>query len=65
VQLPQTECRGSVSARTTSIYRLVALTAPVLRVVAAFPDPNRCEKGFTGNTIGQSNGVSDKVLDMR
>mmetsp|Transcript_14202 Transcript_14202/g.40527 ORF Transcript_14202/g.40527 Transcript_14202/m.40527 type:complete len:232 (-) Transcript_14202:1293-1988(-) len=29
-------------------------------------DPQRCERGYTGNTIGQSNGVSgDKVLDLR
>eukprot|EP00238_Polyblepharides_amylifera_P005487 CAMPEP_0196582058 /NCGR_PEP_ID=MMETSP1081-20130531/37256_1 /TAXON_ID=36882 /ORGANISM="Pyramimonas amylifera, Strain CCMP720" /LENGTH=183 /DNA_ID=CAMNT_0041902521 /DNA_START=213 /DNA_END=765 /DNA_ORIENTATION=- len=28
-------------------------------------DPNRCERGYTGNTIGQANGVSDKVLDIR
>jgi hypothetical protein len=28
-------------------------------------DPNRCERGFDGNTIGQANGVSDKQLDIR
>jgi len=28
-------------------------------------DPNRCERGFTGNTIGQANAVSDKLLDLR
>jgi len=28
-------------------------------------DPNRCERGLTGNTIGQANGVSDKALDLR
>jgi hypothetical protein len=28
-------------------------------------DPNRCERAFTGNTIGQANGVADKVLDLR
>ena len=28
-------------------------------------DPNRCERGFVGNTIGQANAVSDKVLDLR
>ena len=32
---------------------------------AAHTDPNRCERGFDGNTIGQANGVSDKVLDIR
>ncbi|KAG0599012.1 hypothetical protein M758_12G120000 [Ceratodon purpureus] len=28
-------------------------------------DPDRCERAFTGNTIGQANGVADKVLDLR
>ncbi|CAM0956577.1 unnamed protein product [Alopecurus aequalis] len=28
-------------------------------------DPNRCEAAFVGNTIGQANGVYDKVLDLR
>jgi len=36
-----------------------------LRLPPLDPDPNRCERGFTGNTIGQANGVSDKVLDIR
>lgn len=29
------------------------------------PDPNRCERAFVGNTIGQANAVSDKILDLR
>lgn len=28
-------------------------------------DPLRCEKAFVGNTIGQANAVSDKILDLR
>ena len=28
-------------------------------------DPNRCEKAFVGNTIGQANGVADTLLDLR
>ena len=28
-------------------------------------DPNRCERAFTGNTIGQANAVSDRLLDLR
>uniref|UniRef100_M8BDP7 Thylakoid lumenal 17.4 kDa protein, chloroplastic n=1 Tax=Aegilops tauschii TaxID=37682 RepID=M8BDP7_AEGTA len=28
-------------------------------------NPNRCEAAFVGNTIGQANGVYDKVLDLR
>jgi hypothetical protein len=28
-------------------------------------DPNRCERGYVGNTIGQANAVSNKPLDIR
>lgn len=28
-------------------------------------EPNRCEKAFIGNTIGQANGVYDKPIDLR
>lgn len=28
-------------------------------------DPDRCERAFVGNTIGQANGVYDKPLDLR
>ncbi|KAI8104797.1 hypothetical protein M9434_003349 [Picochlorum sp. BPE23] len=28
-------------------------------------DPNRCERATVGNTIGQANAVSDKILDLR
>ncbi|PSC69801.1 Thylakoid lumenal kDa chloroplastic [Micractinium conductrix] len=28
-------------------------------------DPNRCERGFVGNTIGQANAVSNTALDLR
>ena len=33
--------------------------------VDALADPNRCERAYTGNTIGQANAVSDRVLDLR
>ncbi|GAX73748.1 hypothetical protein CEUSTIGMA_g1200.t1 [Chlamydomonas eustigma] len=29
------------------------------------PDPNHCERGYVGNTIGQANAVSDRILDLR
>ena len=29
------------------------------------PDPDRCERAFVGNTIGQANAVSDRILDLR
>jgi len=28
-------------------------------------EPNRCERAYVGNTIGQANGVYDKPLDLR
>lgn len=28
-------------------------------------EPDRCEKAFVGNTIGQANGVYDKPIDLR
>ncbi|KAL3700960.1 hypothetical protein R1sor_018982 [Riccia sorocarpa] len=28
-------------------------------------DPDRCQKAFVGNTIGQANGVADVALDLR
>ncbi|XP_043687598.1 thylakoid lumenal 17.4 kDa protein, chloroplastic isoform X2 [Telopea speciosissima] len=28
-------------------------------------EPNRCERAFVGNTIGQANGVYDKPIDLR
>ena len=36
-----------------------------LRLPPIDKDPNRCERAFIGNTIGQSNAVSDRVLDLR
>lgn len=38
---------------------LPAFSTPLLA------DPNRCERGFTGNTIGQANAVSNTALDLR
>lgn len=28
-------------------------------------EPNRCERAYVGNTIGQANGVYDKPIDLR
>ncbi|KAJ0044545.1 hypothetical protein Pint_05103 [Pistacia integerrima] len=30
-----------------------------------FEEPNRCERAYVGNTIGQANGVYDKPIDLR
>ncbi|RAL51477.1 hypothetical protein DM860_010979 [Cuscuta australis] len=47
-----------------------AVTAsPVIAANQRLPplsvEPNRCERAFVGNTIGQANGVYDKPLDLR
>lgn len=56
---------------------LVGLAAAALLAASPLPssaeirlppldtDPNRCERAYVGNTIGQANAVSDKVLDLR
>ncbi|KAD2805549.1 hypothetical protein E3N88_38926 [Mikania micrantha] len=49
----------------------LALTtsSPVIAANQRLPplstDPNRCERAFVGNTIGQANGVYDKAIDLR
>lgn len=46
----------------------VSLPLPALAEVRLPPvdtDPRRCERAFIGNTIGQANAVSDKLLDLR
>jgi uncharacterized protein YjbI with pentapeptide repeats len=36
-----------------------------IRLRSMCTDPNRCDRGYVGNTIGQANAVSDRVLDLR
>lgn len=36
-----------------------------IRLPPVDPDPDRCERAFVGNTIGQANAVSDRILDLR
>ena len=49
----------------------IALASPVssanaeIRLPPLDPDPERCERAFVGNTIGQANAVSDRILDLR
>ncbi|WCJ27594.1 Thylakoid lumenal 17.4 kDa protein chloroplastic [Euphorbia peplus] len=44
-------------------------SSPLLAASQRLPplstDPNRCERAFVGNTIGQANGVYDKPIDLR
>ncbi|XP_024023433.1 thylakoid lumenal 17.4 kDa protein, chloroplastic [Morus notabilis] len=47
----------------------VTTASPVVAASQRLPplstEPNRCERAFVGNTIGQANGVYDKPLDLR
>ncbi|XP_010520953.1 PREDICTED: thylakoid lumenal 17.4 kDa protein, chloroplastic isoform X2 [Tarenaya hassleriana] len=47
----------------------VTFASPVIAANQRLPplstEPNRCERAFVGNTIGQANGVYDKPLDLR
>ncbi|KAJ6887832.1 thylakoid lumenal 17.4 kDa protein [Populus alba x Populus x berolinensis] len=47
----------------------VTAASPVIAAAQRLPplstEPNRCEKAFVGNTIGQANGVYDKPIDLR
>ncbi|KAJ4950049.1 hypothetical protein NE237_026881 [Protea cynaroides] len=47
----------------------VAAASPVIAANQRLPplstEPNRCERAFVGNTIGQANGVYDKAIDLR
>ncbi|KAK2992762.1 hypothetical protein RJ640_023275 [Escallonia rubra] len=47
----------------------VTAASPVVAATQRLPplstEPNRCERAFVGNTIGQANGVYDKVVDLR
>ncbi|XP_048325420.2 thylakoid lumenal 17.4 kDa protein, chloroplastic [Ziziphus jujuba] len=47
----------------------VTTALPVIAANQRLPplstDPNRCERAFVGNTIGQANGVYDKPIDIR
>lgn len=36
-----------------------------IRLPPLSTEPDRCERAFIGNTIGQANGVYDKPLDLR
>ncbi|RVW89027.1 Thylakoid lumenal 17.4 kDa protein, chloroplastic [Vitis vinifera] len=53
------------------ILAVCAVTAasPVIAASQRLPplstEPNRCERAFVGNTIGQANGVYDKPIDLR
>ncbi|XP_042373062.1 thylakoid lumenal 17.4 kDa protein, chloroplastic-like [Zingiber officinale] len=47
----------------------ITTCSPVIAASQRLPplstEPDRCERAFVGNTIGQANGVYDKPLDLR
>ncbi|CAL9156269.1 unnamed protein product [Musa hybrid cultivar] len=47
----------------------ITTASPVVAASQRLPplstEPDRCERAFVGNTIGQANGVYDKPLDLR
>jgi len=77
VRLPPIDTGASRNARRTPRASFFAPLYPLLRCLLLCPtplthayafataDPNRCERGYVGNTIGQANAVSDKLLDLR
>mmetsp|Transcript_8914 Transcript_8914/g.16029 ORF Transcript_8914/g.16029 Transcript_8914/m.16029 type:complete len:226 (-) Transcript_8914:180-857(-) len=57
---------GSVlGAAAFALSVSVGPAAADMRLPPIDGDPKRCERAFVGNTIGQANAVSDRVLDLR
>lgn len=58
----------SVACGVLAVWAVTA-ASPVIAANQRLPplstEPNRCERAFVGNTIGQANGVYDKPLDLR
>ncbi|KAL2542283.1 Thylakoid lumenal 17.4 kDa protein [Abeliophyllum distichum] len=58
----------SVACGVLAVWAVTA-ASPVIASNQRLPplstEPNRCERAFVGNTIGQANGVYDKPLDLR
>ncbi|CAN0921431.1 Thylakoid lumenal 17.4 kDa protein, chloroplastic, partial [Linum grandiflorum] len=59
-----------VNCVACGVLAALPLTAsPVIAGAQRLPplstEPDRCEKAYVGNTIGQANGVYDKPIDLR
>ncbi|XP_073000711.1 thylakoid lumenal 17.4 kDa protein, chloroplastic [Typha latifolia] len=68
------ECRAATKGMRNFACGMLAAWAittasPVIAANQRLPplstEPNRCERAFVGNTIGQANGVYDKPIDLR
>eukprot|EP00250_Pteridium_aquilinum_P004017 c14270_g1_i1 orf=106-834(+) len=58
-------CGLCAAATALNLWTSIPLASAAVRLPPLSNDPNRCEKAFVGNTIGQANGVADKLLDLR
>lgn len=54
-----------VAASLSATLALVGPANAEIRLPPIDVDPDRCERAFVGNTIGQANAVSDRILDLR
>ncbi|XP_047967584.1 thylakoid lumenal 17.4 kDa protein, chloroplastic [Salvia hispanica] len=58
----------NVACGVLAVWAVTAVS-PVIAAGQRLPplstEPDRCERAFVGNTIGQANGVYDKPLDLR
>lgn len=55
----------AVTMSLSTPFAALADRGTEMRLPPIDTDPNRCERAFVGNTIGQANAVSDKTLDLR
>ncbi|KAM0892398.1 hypothetical protein ACQ4PT_025792 [Festuca glaucescens] len=59
---------GGFACGLLAAWAVASAPGPVIAAGQRLPplstDPKRCEAAFVGNTIGQANGVYDKVLDL-
>ena len=56
---------GLAAAAVLAFAPAPALAENNVRLPPLDRDPQRCERAYTGNTIGQANAVSDRILDLR
>lgn len=56
---------SGAAALAASLLLSAAPASAEFRLPPIGNDPDRCARGFVGNTIGQANAVSDKLLDLR
>lgn len=68
MSLPKRALSGLVAASLSATLALGGLPGVAhaeMRLPPIDQDPLRCERAYVGNTIGQANAVSDRILDLR